>query len=221
MTQTAIVIMAKVPSPGQVKTRLCPPLSPGQAAGLYRAFLCDKITQVRTLTTARPAIAYTPASGEDFFADVAPDFTLMAQQGADLGERLVHCLGSFLTMGYTGVLVIDSDTPTLPTSFLQQAIELIASPDVDIVLGPSADGGYYLIGMRALHRELFADMPWSTSAVLPETVRRAEARGLKVAWLPSWFDVDTPEDLQRLRAALAQTEGVEPQQTRQFFLERA
>ena len=124
-------------------------------------------------------------------------------------------------MGYTGVLAIDSDTPTLPTAFLQQAIELIASPDaVDIVLGPSDDGGYYLIGMRALHRELFVDMAWSTSSVLPETVRRAEALGLKIAWLPMWFDIDMPEDLQRLRTTLAQTEGVEPQQTRQFFLER-
>lgn len=218
MTPTATVIMAKVPHPGQVKTRLCPPLSLAQAAGLYRAFLYDKIAQVRTLAATQPAIAYTPASGEDFFADLAPDFTLMAQRGADLGERLAHCLYSFLAMGYTGVLAIDSDTPTLPTAFLQQAIGLVASPEVDLVLGPSDDGGYYLIGMRALHRELFVDMAWSTDAVLPETVRRAQALGLKIAWLPPWFDVDMPEDFQRLRATLAATEGVEPQQTRQFFL---
>ena len=220
MPHIAVVIMAKVPYPGRVKTRLCPPLTPWQAATLYRAFLFDKIAQVRTLTSARPAIAYTPASGEDFFADLAPDFTRIAQQGTDLGERLIHSLEYFLNLGDTGVMAIDSDTPTLPTHCLQQAIELLTKPDVDVVIGPSDDGGYYLIGVRALHRELFVEMPWSTSAVLPETVRRAEARGLNVACLPAWFDVDTPEDLARLHTTLSQTEGAKPQHTRQFFLER-
>ncbi len=220
MPHTAVVIMAKMPCPGQVKTRLCPPLTPWQAASLYRAFLFDKIAQVRTLTAARLAIAYTPASGEDFFRDLAPDFTLIPQQGTDLGERLKHSLEYFLNLGDTGVMAIDSDTPTLPTHYLQQAIDLLTKPAVDVVIGPSDDGGYYLIGIRALHRALFVDMPWSTSVVLPETVRRAQALGLNIAWLPEWFDVDTPEDLARLRTTLSQTVGEAPRQTRQFFLER-
>ena len=219
MTRTAVMIMAKAPYPGQVKTRLCPPLTPWQAAALSRAFLCDKIAQVRTLISARPAIAYTPASGEDFFAEVAPDFTLIAQQGTDLGERLIHSLEYFLHLGYAGVMAIDSDTPTLPTHCLQRAIALLTKHDVDVVLGPSDDGGYYLIGIRAMHRPLFLDMPWSTSAVLSETVRRAQALGLRVAWLPPWFDVDTPADLARLRTMLSQTTTEEPRHTRQFFLE--
>ena len=220
MAHTAVVIMAKAPYPGQVKTRLCPLLTPWQAAALARAFLCDKVVQVRTLTSVRPAIAYTPASGEGFFADIAPDFTLIAQQGTGLGERLIHSLEYFLHRGCAGVMAIDSDTPTLPTHCLQQAIALLTRPDVDVVIGPSDDGGYYLIGMRAIHRELFIDMPWSTSAVLPETVRRAAALGLHVASLPAWFDVDTPADLARLRTMLAQTAGEEPRHTRQFFQER-
>jgi len=175
------MIMAKAPYPGQVKTRLCPPLTPEQAAALARAFLCDKIAQVRTLTSARPAIAYAPASEEGFFADVAPDFTRIAQQGPDLGERLIHSLEYFLNLGCTGVMAIDSDTPTLPTHCLQQAVALLAQPNVDVVLGPSDDGGYYLIGLRAMQRDLFIDMPWSTSAVLSETVRRAEALGLRTS----------------------------------------
>jgi hypothetical protein len=118
-------------------------------------------------------------------------------------------------------MAIDSDTPTLPTHCLQQAIDLLAKPVVDAVVGPSADGGYYLIGIRALYRDLFIDMPWSTSAVLPETVRRAQALGLKVGWLPEWFDVDTPADFARLRTTLSQTISDEPRQTRQFFLEQA
>jgi hypothetical protein len=218
MAHTAVVIMAKAPYPGQVKTRLCPPLTPWQAATLSRAFLADKIAQVRTLTSARPAIAYTPAAGEDFFAELAPDFTLLVQQGSDLGERLIHSLEYFLNLGCTGVMAIDSDTPTLPTHYLQQAIDLLTRPDVDVVIGPSDDGGYYLIGLRALPQELFVDMPWSTSAVLPETVRRSATLGLRVAWLPAWFDVDTPADLTRLRASLSTTAGEEPWHTRNFFL---
>jgi hypothetical protein len=220
MAPTAVVIMAKAPYPGQVKTRLCPPLTPWQAAALSRAFLSDKIAQVRTLTAARPAIAYTPASGEGFFADLAPDFTLIVQQGTDLGERLIRSLEYFLHLGCAGVMAIDSDTPTLPTHCLQQAIELLTRPDVDVVIGPSDDGGYYLIGIRAMHQALFVDMPWSTAAVLPETVRRTETLGLRVAWLPAWFDVDTPEDLTRLRTSLSTTAGAEPRHTRRFFLER-
>ena len=144
----------------------------------------------------------------------------LRSKGTDLGERLIHSLEYFLNLGCAGVMAIDSDTPTLPTHCLQQAIALLTRPDVDVVIGPSDDGGYYLIGIRAMHRDLFIDMPWSTSAVLPETVRRAEALGLRVAWLPAWFDVDTPEDLARLRTMLSQTAGEEPRHTRQFFLER-
>ena len=119
------------------------------------------------------------------------------------------------------MLAIDSDTPTLPTDFLQQAVHLIATPETEVVIGPTEDGGYYLIGLRALHRELFADMPWSTAAVVPQTRQRAAAKGLQIAWLPPWFDIDTVEDLQRLRAMLTQTTATEPRHTRQFFLEYA
>ncbi len=218
MAHPAVVIMAKVPYPGQVKTRLCPPLSSWQAASLARAFVFDKIAQVRTLTGARAALAYSPASGDDFFGDVAPDFTLIAQQGPDLSARLIHVVDYFLSLGDAGVLAIDSDTPTLPTAYLQQAIMLMADPAVDVVLGPSEDGGYYLIGMRTLQRTLFEDMPWSTAEVTPETLRRASVLGLNVAQVPPWFDVDTPADLARLKTALSVCDSAAPQHTRQVLL---
>ena len=221
MVQTAVVIMAKMPEAGAVKTRLCPPLAPQTAAGLYRAFLLDKIAQVRRLAQASPTIAYTPEESRGFFAELAPDFTLILQQGADLGERLANSFAQCFAAGYTGVLAIDSDTPTLPTDFLQQAVQVVATPQTEVVIGPTEDGGYYLIGLRALHRELFTDMAWSTAAVVPETKQRAAAKGLNIAWLPSWFDIDTIEDLQRLRAMLTQTSASEPRHTRQFFLEHA
>jgi len=221
MVHTAVVIMAKVPEAGAVKTRLCPPLAPHTAAALYRAFLVDKIAQVRQLAQARPTIAYTPEDSRDFFAALAPDFLLIPQQGADLGERLANSFVQCFATGYMGVMAIDSDTPTLPTAFLQQAVGLLARPQTDVVIGPTDDGGYYLIGLRALHRELFDNMPWSTAAVAPETQKRATAKGLTIAWLPPWFDIDTAADLQRLQTTLAQTPATEPRSTRQFFLEHA
>jgi rSAM/selenodomain-associated transferase 1 len=221
MVQTAVVIMAKQPQPGAVKTRLCPPLSPQAAAALYRAFLLDKIAQVGRLKAASPVIAYTPDTARHYFADIAPQFLLLPQHGDNLGARLVHTFMHLFATGYTGVLAIDSDTPTLPTDFLQQAVARLALPQYDVVLGPSEDGGYYLIGLRVLHRELFEDMPWSTAAVLPETRRRATIKGLTVTTLPAWFDIDTPEELARLRATLLQSAAGAPHHTRQFFLQES
>src|SRR5262249_39143450 len=90
-----------------------------------------------------------------------------------------------------------------PQEFLQRAVDLLSRPGPDVVLGPTEDGGYYLIGVRGAHRELFDGVPWSTSEVLEITLRRAANAGLEAACLPSWFDVDTAEDLERLRATLA------------------
>jgi glycosyltransferase A (GT-A) superfamily protein (DUF2064 family) len=126
-----------------------------------------------------------------------------------------------LERGHRGALAIDSDTPTLPLGFLQEALDLVTTPEIDVVLGPTEDGGYYLIGLRTVHRELFETMAWSTSQVLPETIRRAEAKGLRVACLPPWYDIDTPDDLARLQTALSVSHGDNPRHTRRFLQERA
>ena len=219
-TAAVVAIMAKTPRPGEVKTRLCPPLSAAQAAELYRCFLRDKIEQVRALKEATPVIAYTPPEGRAEFEALAPGFSLVPQRGPDLGTRLANSFEEFLKNGYAAALAIDSVTPTLPLAFLQQALELIRVPSIDVVLGPTEDGGYYLIGLREPHPELFLDIRWSTAEVLSETVRRAEAKGLRMARLPLWYDVDTPADLERLRGELARTEEIEPRHTRWFFTER-
>ncbi len=191
----AVAIMAKAPREGEVKTRLCPPLSLADAAELYSRFLLDKIEQVRSLKAASLAIAYAPAEARAFFEKIAPGFVL------------------------GGALAIDSDTPTLPLGFLQQAIDLVMRPEIDVVLGPTEDGGYYLIGLRTVHRELFEAMAWSTNQVLGETIRRSDAKGLRVACLPAWYDIDTPDDLVRLQAALTASESA-ARHTRKFLLER-
>lgn len=213
-----IAVMAKMPRAGEVKTRLCPPLTLEEAADLYHAFLLDRIEQVRSLHAASHAIAYAPADSRGFFEGLAPDFALIPQRGGDLGRRLVAGFDQFFADGYAGALLTDSDTPTLPVAYLREALCLIASADTDLVLGPSDDGGYYLIGLRAARPELFEDMPWSTPQVLPETVRRAYALGLRIAWLPPWFDVDTGPDLDRLEASLRTTAA--PRHTRRFFAGR-
>jgi rSAM/selenodomain-associated transferase 1 len=212
--------MAKAPMAGEVKTRLCPPLSHLEAAELYQCFLLDKIAQLRAIASANPVIAFTPEGGRDVFERMAPGFELIAQRGADLGSRLLNSLSGLLADGYTGVVAIDSDTPTLPSEFLLRAIDLVATPAIDLVLGPSEDGGYYLIGMSRPWPGLFENMPWSTADVLPETMRRAEATGLRVASLPPWFDVDTPDDLERLRASLTGAAGEAARHTRQFLTAR-
>ncbi len=212
-----VAIMAKAPLAGDVKTRLCPPLRVPEAAALYRAFLCDKIEQVRSLESAGHAIAFTPEHERGTFEELAPDFTLIPQRGADLGGRLAATFEQLFARGHAGVLLIDSDTPTLPTAFLFEALQLIAKPETDLVLGPSEDGGYYLIGLRARRPELFEGVPWSTPAVVPETIRRARVLGLAVARLPRWFDVDTDSDLARLRDSMATIAGASARHTRRFL----
>lgn len=202
MNTIAVAIMAKAPRPGEVKTRLCPPLLAAEAAALYRCFLLDKIAAVRALVGAHPVLAYTPDEAHAEFAALAPDFTLVPQRGLDLGARLHATLAGLLAAGHPGAIAVDSDTPTLPREFLQQAVDCLARPGPDVVLGPTEDGGYYLIGVRAAHRTLFDGVPWSTAAVLEITLRRAAAAGLHAVCMRPWFDVDTPGDLQRLQKAL-------------------
>jgi uncharacterized protein len=200
--RVAVAIMAKAPRPGAVKTRLCPPLDAAEAAALYRCFLLDKIAAVRALANTQPVVAYTPDEACAEFAALAPDMTLVPQRGPDLGARLSATLAGLLAAGHVGAIAVDSDTPTLPREFLQQAVDSLIEAGPDVVLGPTEDGGYYLIGVRAVHRALFDAIPWSTSAVLEVTLRRAAAAGLRTVCLSPWFDVDTPDDLRRLQSAL-------------------
>ena len=164
--------MAKAPRAGLVKTRLCPPLSPDEAAELAGAFLLDAVDQVRSVAAARPAMAYAPVDARAFFHALAPDFALVAQRGEDLGARLSHAFEDLLADGAPGAIVIGSDVPTLPSAVLEAALERLAG--ADLVLGPSEDGGYYLIGLREPRAALFADMAWSTEVVFEETMRRAQ-----------------------------------------------
>ncbi len=214
---TAVAIMAKAPRAGEVKTRLCPPLSSDEAAELYHCFLQDKVAQVQAVKGAQPVLSYTPQGEVAFFEGLAPDFLLLPQEGPDLGARLAHTFGELFARGHRIVCAIDSDSPTLPSSYLTRAVTLLGQPEVDLLLGPSEDGGYYLIGLKHLHRELFEGISWSSDRVLHQTRERAAALCLRVVSLPPWYDVDTPEDLARLERDLTADQAIAPH-TRRFLL---
>ena len=198
--RVALAVMAKVPAAGEVKTRLCPPLTPAAAATLARCFLQDRVEQLATLEGSDALVAFAPPEGEAELRALLPAGTrLVPQVGADLGARLDRLLSDLLAEGYAGAAAVDADSPTLPTRFLRRAGEILRDETADVVIGPSDDGGYYLIGLRTPVPALFQDMPWSTPAVLDETLARARRLGLRLALLPAWFDVDRGVDLARLR----------------------
>jgi len=193
----ALFVMAKDPRAGQVKTRLCPPLTPDQAARLYQCFLSDVLDLVAGVPGVDPVVAFSPAEARAEFSRVTSGrFLLVPQEGADLGARLENTFRILFQQGYDRVAAVSTDSPDLPAEYLQDAFGRLE--EAPVVLGPCPDGGYYLIGLSRLIPELFRDMPWSTERVMPETEARARRLGLNVACLPQWHDVDTAADLDRL-----------------------
>jgi uncharacterized protein len=197
-----LIVVAKQPAAGQTKTRLCPPLTGETAAALYECFLRDTLAIMRMTPAVTHAIGYLPADAVRYFGELAPDFTLLAQQGRDLGERLDHLLTTALNQGAPAAVVMDSDSPTLPATYLQQAFIHLAQ-GADVVLGPCDDGGYYLIGLSKPQPRLLREVTMSTPTVLQDTLAIAAELALQVALLPTWYDVDTAAELQRLRHELA------------------
>jgi rSAM/selenodomain-associated transferase 1 len=194
--------MSKAPIEGEVKTRLVPPLTAREAAALNVCFLRDMAENIRSVIQTEAAaglVVYTPVGSESAFAGVLPSgFKLLAQRGASLGERLGNATDDLLRQGYGAVCLINSDSPTLPKSILIRAIESLMSDGDRVVLGAAEDGGYYLIGLKHVHRYLFKDIAWSTSDVLSRTRQRAAEIDLPVELLPPWYDVDDAEALNRL-----------------------
>ena len=211
-----LVIMAKQPAVGETKTRLCPPLTADEAAALYEAMLWDTIGLVAGLDDVSLAIAVTPPEAIGAFRCMGPpDAILLPVAGADIGDCLSQALGALLAAGHFSAIAINSDGPTLPAAYLRQAVARLDG--ADIVLGPSQDGGYYLIGLKQPRPELFRDIEWSTERVTAQTLDRAETLELSIALLPPWYDVDTPADLDRLQTELAILPAEALPHTRRFL----
>ena len=199
----AMAVMAKAPRPGKVKTRLSPPLTLEQTAALNIRFLRDTTQNLATIPGTAGVISYTPAGDEALFEGLLPEtFALVLQRGDTFGERLLLAAQDILAIGYGSVCLIDSDSPTVPAAAFQQAAEALAKPGDRIVLGPSHDGGYYLIGLKQAHPEPFERITWSTGTVCEETIERCREANLEVVLLPTWYDVDDAATLAVLNEEL-------------------
>jgi uncharacterized protein len=205
-TQCALAVMAKAPRPGKVKTRLAPPLTPDQAAAINICFLRDTTENLSTVAATGKAagvISYTPIGDEALFDNLLPsNFSLIPQRGENFGERLLTTTEDLLACGYSSVCLIDSDSPTVPAAAFHQAVTELQKPGDRIVIGPAQDGGYYLIGLKRPHPELFTNITWSTSTVFAETLAAAKSANIAAVVLPLWYDVDDATTLAVLTAEL-------------------
>lgn len=201
MKPVVIALVCKTPAAGQSKTRLSPPLQPEECAALSACFIRDVAAKVQALAAAEAVAAcavYTPAGSEAALRELLPDgFPLLAQSEGDLGVRMARAVADLLAAAHAGVIVIGSDSPTMPVAILRGAIAAVRAGD-NVVLGPVLDGGYALIGLSQPHSRLFEDVPWSTGAVHRLTVARAREIGLPVVELPGWYDVDDAASLAML-----------------------
>jgi hypothetical protein len=195
----ALAVMARAPSDASGKTRLMSMLGIEDGDDLRRAILLDTLdVTVHAAVAADRVVLFTPRKSGAEFAQLTGDrFRLIPQRGDGLGERLVCAFADLFAQHYAGVLIIGSDLPTLPLNHLERAASALMAHNDPVVLGPAADGGYYLIGLRRPHPELFDRIPWSTAAVLTTTVDGAKGLGLMVSIVPEWYDVDSIDDLQR------------------------
>jgi len=195
VTNPAVIIFAKAPIPGTVKTRLSPPLTPDEAATLHGTLVLDAIERAKGLPGVALYIAGAPDIAHPFFKVLEGRYgaRLLPQKGDDLGTRMSGAMQKAFELGHRRVILAGTDLPTFTRSHLTQAINHLNTHDV--VLGPTIDGGYYLIGVRAPVPELFQGIAWSTAGVLEETKKTAAAKGLSVALLPPCRDLDTVEDL--------------------------
>lgn len=208
----ALAIMAKAPRPGKVKTRLSPPLTLHQAAAINTCFLRDTTLNIAGLTeeaACAGVISYTPVGKEHLFDGLLPTgYCLLLQRGEGFGERLLATAQDMFKCGFGSVCLIDSDSPTVPREALRMAVDALQKPGDRVVLGPSQDGGYYLIGMKQAHAAPFENITWSSAFVLSETVAAIQRIDVELITLPLWYDVDDAATLSVLRSELI--DGLQP-----------
>jgi len=211
---TALIIFAKAPIPGEVKTRLCPPLDPDEAASLHGTLVLDAVERAKGLAGASLYVAGAPDLAHPFFKVLEGRYgaKLLPQRGPDLGARMKWAMQDAFEQGAQDVILTGTDLPTLPRANLVEALTLIKKHDV--VLGPTADGGYYLIGLRKMVSALFDGIAWGTASVFADTKKKIEDAGLSLGLLPECRDLDTLQDLKvfiglcgKDRAMTKRTEG--------------
>jgi Uncharacterized protein conserved in bacteria len=196
---TSLIIFAKNPIPSKVKTRLTPYINPTEAAELYKAFITDITCNTHKLKCDQVTIAYTPSNAEAAFHSICgQSVDYLPQKGDNLGERMKNAFIYSFDNGSKRTVIIGTDSPTLPSSYIQKAFD--ALKEVPVTVGPTFDGGYYLIGLSGQNDAIFDGIDWSTSKVFGQTLTRIQAINKQLYVLPPWYDVDTPDNLEFLRS---------------------
>lgn len=206
-----LIVFAREPLPGKVKTRLAAAVGDQVAADLYESMLQDVLKTARQLTDIETVVFWDcekeslPALSEKYSCNSR------CQIAGNLGQRMQAAFEEMFADGCELCCIIGSDAPDLPLPYIQESYQLLAAMPIDVVFGPSLDGGYYLLGLRQLRPQLFVNIPWSTADVLEQSLAAAQGLELETALLPEWQDIDTVEDLQafqerkRLSAAMETT----------------
>jgi uncharacterized protein len=195
----AVVLFARDPVLGKVKTRLSPFLNDETILQLYTCFLHDSLDKIRQVENADLFIGVAPSNQSGFFTGMpGADMRIFVQEGKELGDKMRRAIQDRFAEGYEKVVIIGSDSPSLPVSYIEQAL----ASDKDMVLGPSTDGGYYLIGMKGKLTEVFEGVTWGTEKVLQETCDHLVPGGVALELLPVWYDIDGPEDLKFFKTHL-------------------
>ncbi len=201
----ALIVVGKAPVAGSAKTRLVPPLSAEDAADLYRGFLLDTLELAASLDWERTSLVHPRGDGPPLVALLANQqhIELLEQRSAGLGDALAYAFEHHFAEGFDTAILIGSDNPTLSVGPVQAAWQSLQA-GADVVIGPTLDGGYYLIGMRRPHLGVFAGIEWSTPRVYGQTLERARELLLRVQPVSEWYDVDEPADLERLTREIAE-----------------
>jgi rSAM/selenodomain-associated transferase 1 len=209
-----IAVMAKASAPERTKTRLVPPLTFEEAAACNTAFLRDVADNIRAAAhqaSIAGYMAFGPPQSRPFFQKHMPgDIGLIDAWFPSLGDCLITAIAQLLERGHRTAVVLNADSPTLPTSLLVETAHVLEQPGDRAVLGPAEDGGYYLLGLKTAHRRLFEDIAWSTEHVARQTLERVAELGLPVRVLPSWYDVDDVRTLRMLQAELLEGQSFAP-----------
>ena len=195
-----MILFAKDPVEGKVKTRLQTLLDAKTVCQLYLRILDDTIDRIGSVSDADLFVGIHPSNASGYFDRVALSnkMKIFNQEGVDLGQRMRHAFQQRFKEGYKKVVIVGADSPTLPLAYLEQALRT----DRDVVIGPCTDGGYYLVGMSRCFTEIFESVPWGTDCVLSETLLRIREASAELELLSVWYDVDRPEDLQFLKTHL-------------------
>jgi uncharacterized protein len=202
MPVNALAVMAKAPVAGEVKTRLLPAVTAEEAAELSRALLVDQLKHLQEFDAADFYLAFAPDDARLLMENLAPPcFRLFPQEGADLGARMEAAFKRLFDIGHRNIVLIGGDLPPLPLRYFAEAYAFLATSNQRVVLGPSRDGGYYLVGCNQPTPQIFQGMRWSHSAVLAQTQDKLASLKIDYHLLPTWFDIDTPADLRYLRFA--------------------